>query len=464
MHPLVVRQVRRYFKDTPPEDPRVQALLQAVSDAYQAADDDSQLLERTLALASAETEAQNKALVDDIERRERAENERDAFFRTSPDMMAIVDHQMKLVQVNDSWNRVLGYEPAALPGRSFVDLIHPDDVPRVLKEADEATQIGKIISLEFRQRHQTGHWRHISAAATLDAAHKRYFVVSRDVTEQREMSRELAQCQKLEAVGQLASGVAHEINTPVQYVGDNIDFIGEGLTHLFEYISTVDGVLTDEQRAALSEATEKAELPYYLEELPRSLTDAREGVRRVGELVRALKEFAHPDANEKTPADINKALERAVVLARGELKHLARLELALGPLPPVRCHIGSLSQVFLNLLVNAAHAVEERSAKQGISWDAHLIRVTTDVENDEVVINVSDTGCGIPDSVRERIFEPFFTTKPMGKGSGQGLPLVRNVVVVKHGGRIEIDTEVNVGTTFRLRIPMSGSGVFLKVA
>ena len=136
----------------------------------------------------------------------------------------------------------------------------------------------------------------------------------------------------------------------------------------------------------------------------------------------------------------------------------------MGPLPPVRCHIGSLSQVFLNLLVNAAHAVEERSAKQGISWDAHLIRVTTDVENDEVVINVSDTGCGIPDSVRERIFEPFFTTKPMGKGSGQGLPLVRNVVVVKHGGRIEIDTEVNVGTTFRLRIPMSGSGVFLKVA
>jgi hypothetical protein len=149
-------------------------------------------------------------------------------------------------------------------------------------------------------------------------------------------------------------------------------------------------------------------------------------------------------------------------MARGELRHVAQVDTDFGELPPLCCHIGSLSQVFLNLLVNAAHAVEERTQKQGVPMADQRVRVETRAEVDEIVIRISDTGCGIPKSIQDRIYEPFFTTKPLGKGSGQGLPLVRNVIMGKHGGRIELETEVNVGTTFTLRLPLVSPSRFGK--
>jgi signal transduction histidine kinase len=309
-----------------------------------------------------------------------------------------------------------------------------------------------VKEFELRQRTVSGEWRTMSVAATIDR--ELFFVVSRDVTSQREVAQELQETHRLEAVGQLAAGMAHEINTPIQYVGDNVKFASEAFESLQRYVAATDGVLTPAQRDALAEEREAGEVDYLADELPRALGDAREGVKRVAELVRALKEFAHPDQGDKASADVNKALERALVMARGELRHVGRVETNFGVLPPLRCHIGSLSQVFLNLLVNAAHAVEERTAKQGVPFAQHCIGVASRLENDEVVISISDTGCGIPDSIRERIFEPFFTTKPMGKGSGQGLPLVRNVIIGKHGGRIELTSAVNVGTTFTLRLPL----------
>jgi signal transduction histidine kinase len=151
------------------------------------------------------------------------------------------------------------------------------------------------------------------------------------------------------------------------------------------------------------------------------------------------------------PGDINQALERALVLARNELKYVAAVEKELGALPPIDCHIGSLHQVFLNLLVNAAHAIEDKQAKHP-DGKRGGIKVATRTEREAVIISIQDSGCGIPTELRERIFEPFFTTKPVGKGSGQGLPLVR-AVVEKHHGKIEIDSEVGVGTTFTLRLP-----------
>ncbi|MFT3709768.1 MAG: ATP-binding protein [Archangium sp.] len=453
MHSLAARQLRRFFKAEPPTDPRWLEFVEAVSAAYQAADDDRRLLERTLALASQETEDRYRALQADIAAREKAESARDAFFRASPDMLAIIDAELRFVETNPSWERTLGFSADALIGRTFEEFVHADDVARVRSEAQRVGELGIIRDFEFRMRHQNGSWRMVSAAATIDRERGLFFAVARDVTEQQQMARELAQAQKLEAVGQLASGVAHEINTPVQYVGDNVSFANDGFRDLFVYLDAVHAKLTEAQRAELADAADDADLDYLRAEVPNSLAEAREGLHRVAELVRALKEFAHPDAGEKSMADLNKAIERAVVLGRGEIKHVSKLELELAPnLPLMRCHIGSLSQVFLNLLVNAAHAVEERSQKQGVSWKDQRIRVATRKEGNEAVISISDTGCGIPDAIRDRIFEPFFTTKPMGKGSGQGLPLVRSVVL-GHGGKISLDSRVGEGTTFELRLP-----------
>lgn len=457
MHSLLARQLRRFFRGDSPTDPRTLELLAAISDAYQAADDDRKLLERTLALASQETEERYRALQQDIAARQRAESERDAFFLASPDLLAIFDTNLHVLQANPSWARTLGLEPSELVGVSIEALVHPDDLTTVLNGAKSITEHGFARDVEFRLRHRDGSWRLVNTAGTIDPRRGLFFAIARDVTDQRQMARELAQAQKLEAVGQLASGVAHEINTPVQYVGDNVSFSNDGFQTLFTYLDKVHGLLTPEQQAQLEDAAEEADLDYLRAEIPPSLSEAKQGLHRVAELVRALKEFAHPDAGEKAPADLNRALERAMVLARGELKHVSRVETALGDLPLLSCHIGGLSQAFLNLLVNAAHAVEERSRVAGVSWKEHVIRATTRVEGGEAIIAISDTGCGIPDGIRERIFEPFFTTKPMGKGSGQGLPLVRNVVVA-HGGRIEIESKVGEGTTFILRLPYAKTG------
>lgn len=455
MHALVLRQAKRYFKTLSPEHPEVRALLQAVSDAYEAYDDDRVLLERTLAIASQETEERYQALQRDVAARQRAENERDAFFQASCDLLTIVDDRLHVAQANESWQRLLGYQPQAVKGTPFGQYVHPDDLQRLMEKA--GTDSGRITDFEFRMRDLHGHWHLMSATVTVDRQRGLFFSVCRDITDQRALEREREQSQKLEAVGQLASGVAHEINTPVQYVGDCLSFVGEGCDALFGWLDQVDGALTPEQQAQLADARRTADLEYYREEMPSSLRDGRDGVRRVAELVRALKEFAHPDVPEKTPSDINKALERAVTLARGEIKHVSRVDFDLGELPPLSCHIGSLSQVFLNLLVNAAHAIEERTQKENVPFEQHRITVRTRLELDEVVVSIGDTGCGIPEAIRERIYEPFFTTKPMGKGSGQGLPLVRNVVHA-HGGRIELDSAPG-HTTFTLRLPISKSAI-----
>ena len=373
-------------------------------------------------------------------------------FQTSLDLLCILDERLLFSQLNPSWERTLGHAPGSLAGRAALDFIHPDDHAHVA--SGELRTTGQLAGRVCRLRAADGTWRWVSWAATYDRQRRLIFAIGRDVTAEREMARELAQAQKLEAIGQLASGVAHEINTPIQFIGDNLSFLTQSFKDLDEYLGAIHAELTPEQLKRLADARKQADYEYLQEEVPRSLSESKDGVRRVAELVRALKEFAHPDTPEKAPADLNRALERSVVLARGELKHLATVDLQLSPLPPVLCHVGGLSQVFLNLLVNAAHAIEERAAKDpGAQW-ARKITVTTQLLDGDVSIAIADTGCGIPEALRERIFEPFFTTKPMGKGSGQGLPLVRNVVIGQHQGRVDIDSEVGRGTTFTLRLPV----------
>jgi two-component system, NtrC family, sensor kinase len=457
VHPLLARQLKRFFKGAPlPSEPALTALLEAVDAAYVSADDDRALLEHSIALSSKELTERNSELQADIEARKRAEHERDAFFRMSPDLLCIIDERFILAQTNPSWTRQLGFPEGALVGRTLLDLVHPDDRRRTSAEATALSASGAVVGFENRFRAHDGSWRRLSWSATADRPRGLFFAVARDVTEQRALERDLAQAQKLEAVGQLASGMAHEVNTPVQFIGDNVQFVADSFDELTGYLQAAQaladqGSASAPELAALAAIATKVDLPYLLVELPKSLSEARDGVRRVAELVRALKEYAHPDTPEMAPGDVNQAMERALVLARNELKYVAAVEKELGPLPQIDCHIGSLHQVFLNLLVNAAHAIEDKQA-QHPDGKRGGIKVATRTEREAVIISIQDSGCGIPAELRERIFEPFFTTKPVGKGSGQGLPLVR-AVIEKHQGKIEIDSEVGVGTTFTLRLP-----------
>jgi signal transduction histidine kinase len=286
-----------------------------------------------------------------------------------------------------------------------------------------------------------------------------------DVTDQRRLENELAQAQKLESVGRLAAGVAHEINTPVQFVSDSVSFVRDAMNDLSQIVDKYRELRTATQNesnsgpdvAAAAKAAEEAEddadLDYILENAPVALDRARDGLGRVAAIVRSMKEFAHPDRKEMAQVDLNQAIGSTLVIATNEYKYVADLETGFGDLPLVNCYAGEINQVVLNLIVNAAHAIGDvvkGTSKKG------TITVATRVQGEFVEIAIADTGKGIPFEVRSRIFDPFFTTKEVGKGTGQGLAIARTVIVEKHGGTLTFDTELGKGTTFFIRLPVAG--------
>jgi signal transduction histidine kinase/HAMP domain-containing protein len=282
-----------------------------------------------------------------------------------------------------------------------------------------------------------------------------------DITQQRKLESDLQQAQKLESVGRLASGVAHEINTPVQFVRDNTHFLRDSTLDIFKLIdalrtsnrAVLDGAPSLETAAAAESAEKAADLAYLTEEMPKAFRACDEGLTRVATIVRSMKEFAHPDSTEMTGVDLNRAIESTIVIASNEYKYVAEVETKLDRIPSVLCYPGDVNQAVLNIIVNAAHAIGDVVEKQG---GRGRITISTREENDCVIISIADTGGGIPEHVRARIFDPFFTTKAVGKGTGQGLAIARSVIVDKHGGDLTVETVVGKGTTFHLRLPING--------
>ncbi len=284
--------------------------------------------------------------------------------------------------------------------------------------------------------------------------------IARDITGRDIAEVELRQAQKLESVGRLASGIAHEINTPIQFVGDNARFLQDSFSSLEKVISTyrkhADSTAALQSDANLllevRKVEEQADCDYLLQEIPKALSQTLEGVDRVATIVRAMKEFAHPENTAMGAADINKALKSTMTVARNELKYVAEVDTQFGDLPLVICDVGDLNQVFLNLLVNAAHAIGDVVKDSG---GKGVITVRTAAEGDKVHISIADTGAGIPESIRSKIFDPFFTTKEVGRGTGQGLAIARSVVVERHNGALTFESEEGKGTTFHIRLPIS---------
>ena len=283
----------------------------------------------------------------------------------------------------------------------------------------------------------------------------------RDMSKQKQLELELGHARKLEAVGQLAAGIAHEINTPAQYVGDGVHFLKEafeGYQRLVsQYRRAVEVLATaGGQDALVSEIRaieEDIDIAYLDANVPGSFESCQDGISRITTIVRAMKEFAHPDQTEMAPADLNQALQTTLAVAKNEYKYVADVATEFGDLPPVLCHVGDLNQVFLNLIVNAAHAIGDVVGQGG---GKGTIRITACREDDLARIDIADTGSGIPEAIRPRIFDPFFTTKEVGKGSGQGLAIARSIVVTKHHGSLTFESEVGKGTTFTIRLPIAG--------
>jgi PAS domain S-box-containing protein len=288
-------------------------------------------------------------------------------------------------------------------------------------------------------------------------------ILLHDVTEKHLIDEQLRSAQKMEAIGQLAAGIAHEINTPIQYVGDNLVFLKEswervgGTLDLAQQLrnSVANTACAAAASAQFDASVKSADLPYLRQEVPTAIDQSLDGIERVAKIVRAMKEFSHPGLEQKQAVDLNKAIEATVTIARNEWKYVADVDLKLDPdLPLVVCLAGEINQVLLNLLVNAAHAIAE--ARQQRATDKGTIVISSLHDGPWVELRIQDSGTGIPEHIRDKVFDPFFTTKEVGKGTGQGLTLAQQIVVKKHSGRIWFETEVGKGTTFFLRLPLSG--------
>jgi PAS domain S-box-containing protein len=285
-------------------------------------------------------------------------------------------------------------------------------------------------------------------------------VIAQDVTERRRAVDDLLAAQRLAAVGTLAAGIAHEINTPIQFVSDSLVFLRESSQETFALINALDGLYqrvtdglaTDDALAACAQATATADIEYLRENVPSAFERCTDGLKRVATIVRSLKEFAHPSDREMSPVDLNRAILNTLTIARSEYKYVADLDTQFGELPPVTCHVDEINQVVLNLVVNAAHAIQ--AVVQG-SADKGRISLRTALAGGDVLIEVSDTGTGIPSDVMPRIFDPFFTTKEIGKGTGQGLAIARTIVKEHHGGDIAVHTRLGEGTKFSIRLPIT---------
>ncbi len=398
----------------------------------------------------------------------RSENLHRTLVETSLDAIIMLNPKGVVIQSNQQGACIFGVSSSEeLVGKSLRDYLQPNARQRFTEHLKEALEVKTRKPAEFcfvgaDGRSRLGEMR--STVITDDADNPRAIMsIIRDVTERRTLEGQLLQAQKLESIGGLAAGIAHEINTPMQYIGDNTRFLQNSCKDILEVIERYDtlrvaidaGSVTPALLKSVDEAIEEADLEFVIEELPKSIDQSLEGLDRVSEIVRSMKEFSHPGSETKILFNINKGIETTVTISRNEWKYMADVTVDLDPeLPLVPCLPGEFNQVILNTVVNAAHAIEKKAEQTGDEEKGN-ISITTRQDGDFVEIHISDTGCGIPKSIEKRVFDPFFPTKEVGKGTGQGLALAHTTIVEKHGGELTLKSKEGEGTTFTIRLPLN---------
>jgi PAS domain S-box-containing protein len=394
--------------------------------------------------------------------------------RANAELAAIVESAETAIITHDldanvlTWNagaeRIYGYSAAEMVGRKLTGTVPADRVGDVEVINGKIRAGERVAHLETVRLTKNGARVEVMMSVTpirgrsgvvVGAAH-----VVWDISEVRRLQRQLTQAQKLESVGQLAAGIAHEINTPIQYIGDNAEFLAgafRDMSRLLAPHAEIVSALRNSANAELADRLDRiqneADVDYLREEVPRAIGQLSEGVQQVARIVRAMKEFSHPGSADMVVLDINRAIESTILISKNEWKYVADMITDFDPeLHSVPCLAGEFNQVVLNLIMNAAHAISDAVKTTGRKGE---IRVSTRRNEPWAEIRVRDTGTGIPEAIQSKVFDPFFTTKEVGKGTGQGLSIAHAVIVKKHGGTLSFETECGTGTTFLVQLPLA---------
>ena len=429
-------------------------------------------LEERVATRTMELQEANAKLSIEIVEKERAEHALNEQFQllqhlidTIPNPVCYKDNHGRYIGCNRAFEDFLGLSREQIIGKDSTELDEFEPVVIFRERLDQECRDSCHENYEARIQHRNGKIQNIfiNKATFLNelqepAGHVSVII---DITERIRLEGKLLQSQKLESIGSLAAGVAHEINTPIQFIGDNTRFFLDSYNDFLEvlkghtalYNAAVSDDAYNELTETIANNREKYDVAYLLEEIPKAVEQTLEGVDHVARIVRSMKEFSHPGQNEKIDSDINRAIENTITVARNEWKYSAEVITDFEPqLPMVPLLVGEFNQVVLNLIINAVHAISEKSdnddEKKG------QLHISTRLIDGVVEVRVADNGTGIPEKIRDRVFDPFFTTKEVGRGTGQGLSVSRSVIVEKHGGQLTFETEEGVGTTFIILVPI----------
>lgn len=354
----------------------------------------------------------------------------------------------------------------------FFEHVHPDDKKTYRQEFLEKIKHPDSFQLEYRLIKNNGddlYIRDVITPVQKDGITHYVTGIMFDVTrykvatqEKNHLEVQLRQAQKLEAVGQLAAGIAHEINTPTQFVGDNLHFLKDAMQDLKTLNNMYSTLLEKAEgcdeltayKTEIEDFKDKIDLDFLLDDIEDAINQSVEGAQRVATIVKAMKSFSHPGSSEKESIDLNTAIENTLTVARNEWKYVADLETNYdADLPLVSCFPGEINQTVLNMVVNAAHAIEDLQKSTGTS-NKGLIKISTKHIDDKALITISDNGCGIPESHLQKIYDPFFTTKEVGKGTGQGLSIAYSVIKDKHGGSLKVHSAPGEGSRFEISLPL----------
>ena len=383
-----------------------------------------------------------------------------------PTILIGLSHQNKIIHWNAMAARVFNIPASKVMGLNLDRCGIDWDWDKVSDGLLESQSQGCNVRVDnIRYRNADGEDRYLGFSITPFKAEDERIsgltIIGADITDRVKFEAQLHQSQKMEAIGQLAAGIAHEINTPTQFVGDNTRFLQDAFSDLVDacnlYKDAIQaaraGTLSAEHIQEVEAQLEALDIAYLEEEVPLAIEQTLKGVDRITHIVQAMKIFAHPGGDEKEPVDINKEIEKTITITRNEWKYVADLKIDFNTaLPTVPCHRAEFNQVILNLIVNAAHAIADANAQN--SSEKGTITIRTGQSDNWAEIRITDTGAGIPEHIQHRIFDLFFTTKEPGRGTGQGLAIAHSVIVDKHDGSIDIETEENKGTTFVIRLPI----------
>ena len=382
----------------------------------------------------------------------------------STNIVIIMDVTGKIEYVNSTFTNITGYSIEEVMGSKPNFLMEGLNSNEILKGIWHNIESGEPWEGRFLDTHKDGKplWESISLTPIRNSKGEiaNLIAILDDITEKIADESRKSVSQRLESIGQLAAGIAHEINTPMQYIGDNTTFLKSSIESLQQYITKMNSMLENELEdnnpslvEELNNLKQIFDIEYLLEEIPQSIEQTEIGIKRVTNIVKAMKDFVHPNTKEKVLCNINHGIEVTVTISKNEWKYVADLELQLDDkMPLIYCLQDELNQVILGMIINATQSIEEKFCKK--NGKKGKITISTSPDGKDVVIKISDNGNGIKSTNINRIFDPFFTTKEVGKGTGQGLTIAHDLIVNKHGGSISVDSNYGDGTTFTIKIPI----------